>query len=549
MFGLELIVNFFKDNIKLFILYIVGIILLYPLESIVIPRLYGNMFSILADKNRSMQIIIRYFVYIVVAWILVQSAYILNSYTDSIITPRLNEYIRNYIFNNILLKYQTNLTELELGKISARIILIPSVLKDLFNEFTNSIFPKLFICTMITIYFFVIDYKIGFLTLFWIIVLYLAYKFNYNRCIVPSISSYQFFERISENVQDKLTNLIQIYANGKMHDEIKENENANEIFKNHYTKNLRCVTSTKAISYAINILIFVSINGFTLKLYYDKKIKSSQMIGIFITLLYFMNYLVDFSYYAPNFIYYFGILKETEEFLNDINKNTDDSDKKKIMIDRGEIELKNIIFSYDDNNVLFNNLNLVIPAEKRVAFVGSSGSGKSSLLKIIMGFYKPKSGGVYIDGQNIDECTMDSYRSKISYICQNTKLFNKTVYENITYGNNKSKEDIENIITKLKITDIFKQLKNGLDTNVGVNGAKLSGGQRQCIHIIRCLLTDNKIIIMDEPTSAIDVDHKKTIMNLIDTISKGKTLILITHDPSHLDFMDRVYKVDNGNVI
>ena len=80
------------------------------------------MFSILADKNRSMQIIIRYFVYIIIAWILVQSAYILNSYNDSVITPKLNEYIRNYIFNNLLLKYQNNLTELELGKISARII-------------------------------------------------------------------------------------------------------------------------------------------------------------------------------------------------------------------------------------------------------------------------------------------------------------------------------------------------------------------------------------------------------------------------------------------
>ena len=121
--------------------------------------------------------------------------------------------------------------------------------------------------------FFVIDYKIGFLTLFWVIVLYLAYKYNYNRCIVPSISSYQFFEKISENVQDKLTNLIQIYANGKMHDEIKENENANEIFKNHYTENLRCVTTTKAISYAINILIFVSINGFTLNYTMIKRLR------------------------------------------------------------------------------------------------------------------------------------------------------------------------------------------------------------------------------------------------------------------------------------
>jgi ATP-binding cassette subfamily B protein len=129
-----------------------------------------------------------------------------------------------------------------------------------------------------------------------------------------------------------------------------------------------------------------------------------------------------------------------------------------------------------------------------------------------MGFYKTQKGGVYVDDQFIHDYNMDSYLSSISYVSQNTKLFNKSVYENITYGNNATKDDVQQLIQKFNISSIFKNLKKGLDTNVGVNGDKLSGGQRQCIHILKTFLSKNKIIILDEPTSAIDIHHKKIIM-------------------------------------
>ena len=181
--------------------------------------------------------------------------------------------------------------------------------------------------------------------------------------------------------------------------------------------------------------------------------------------------------------------------------------------------------------------------------MGSSGSGKSTLIKLIVGFYKPKSGEIQIDDKNIHDFDMDSYRSQISYIHQNTILFNRSVYENIIYGKDIDRDKVNDLIRELKIDKIFDKLKDGIDTNVGVNGSNLSGGQRQCIHLLRALLIDNKILIMDEPTSAIDYEHKKTIMEVIEKVSKEKTLILITHDPSNLDFMDNVYKIEDGKII
>ena len=149
MYWKDILVNFFNENKKLLVLYLIGILILYPLEAILIPKLYGDIFSILSNKNRNIKLIIRYFIYIVLTWLLIQGAYIFNSYTDSNIAPKLNEYTRNYIYKNLLLKYYSNYEDLELGKISAKLLLIPSTLKEFFNDLLTSILPKILICILI----------------------------------------------------------------------------------------------------------------------------------------------------------------------------------------------------------------------------------------------------------------------------------------------------------------------------------------------------------------------------------------------------------------
>ena len=547
MYWKDILVDFFKTNKRLLIFYLAGILILYPLEAIVVPKLYGDMFSILSNKNKNFKLIIRYFVYIVIAWLFIQLSYTFTSYNESNIAPKLNEFTRNYIYKNLLLKYYNNYKDLELGRISSKIMVIPDTFKSFFEDLMTSIFPKILICIIITFYLFTIHYKIGLLSLFWLIILYISYCYNYKRCINVSSNLYSYFEDISEKIQDKLSNLVQIYANGRMRDEINDNMNDNATFKGKYKKTLRCQTGIKIINYTINLFIFITINGLTIKLYRDKKIKTSQMITVFIILLYYMTYLIDFTYYMPEMIYYLGLFNENEKFMNEL-KDIKFIDRPKITIDKGDIIIKDVTFSYDDK-IIFENLNLRIKSNSRVAFVGSSGSGKSTLIKLIVGFYKPKSGEIQIDDKNIHDFDMDSYRSQISYIHQNTILFNRSVYENIIYGKDIDRDKVNDLIRELKIDKIFDKLKDGIDTNVGVNGSNLSGGQRQCIHLLRALLIDNKILIMDEPTSAIDYEHKKTIMEVIEKVSKEKTLILITHDPSNLDFMDNVYKIEDGKII
>jgi subfamily B ATP-binding cassette protein MsbA len=166
-----------------------------------------------------------------------------------------------------------------------------------------------------------------------------------------------------------------------------------------------------------------------------------------------------------------------------------------------------------------------------------------------MGYYKVQDNVIFIDNNDLNSFNLNELRRQISYVNQTSKLFNTTILENIQYGNNMSEKTITDKCNEIGVMQIFKNLKDGLHTTVGVEGSKLSGGQRQIIHILRCIFKKNKIVILDEPTTAIDNENKKNILNAILELSKDSTLIIITHDYELLPIVRRIIKIDAGVIV
>jgi ABC-type bacteriocin/lantibiotic exporter with double-glycine peptidase domain len=218
-------------------------------------------------------------------------------------------------------------------------------------------------------------------------------------------------------------------------------------------------------------------------------------------------------------------------------------------INKGNIIINNLSFDYIKDNYLFKNFYLTVKDHEKIAIVGPSGNGKSTLIKLIMGYYKLPNGTIYIDDRDINEYNLNDLRKQISYVNQSSKLFNTSLLKNIQYGNDYTDDQIIELCNKLKVDNVFKNLKEGLNTNVGVEGSKLSGGQRQLVHILRCICKKNKIVILDEPTSAIDKENKQNIIDAIKELSKKSTLIIITHDDTLLELVNRVIKMDSGKIV
>lgn len=551
MYILKIFSSFLKKYKFTVIIYTLFTLLSFPLESIVVPQIYSHFFEILNKKTNS-KIFIKYFMIIVVFLIIINASNCATTYIESYVLPELNEFIINYIFKNLLKKYENNISEIELGKLIARLSIVPQYLKEFITSICVWIFPRVLTIIVINIYFFYINWKLGLVSIITIVVFYFINIMFFNKCSKISKERHLIFEDKTQTTQDKLSNSFSIYSNGNINKEILMYEDNTKKYTSIFKDNLICLNKATISNSILNILIFITLNSTATYLYISKKIAFTNLIAIFIMVIYYLPCIITINSTMPDLIHYYGTLKAVDNFVEDLYhidlKNNNIIAKNKITIDNGSIDIVNLNFGYKGNN-LFNNFNLSIKDKDRIAIIGKSGNGKSTLIKLIMGYYKTNNNNIFINGVDINNYDLNDLRGQISYVNQNNKLFNTTLLENIQYGNNKSKEEIILICKKINIYNIFKNLKDGLNTQVGVDGNNLSGGQRQIVHILRCIFKKNKIVILDEPTSAIDKDNKINIINAIKELCKNNTLILITHDHSILKLVNRVIVLDSGKLI
>ena len=214
-------------------------------------------------------------------------------------------------------------------------------------------------------------------------------------------------------------------------------------------------------------------------------------------------------------------------------------------MDSGTIEFRNVCFSYGDQETL-NNVSFTIPYGSKFAIVGPSGSGKSTILNLIEQFYRPESGSILMNGKDISEYEIRSYRNRFAYLPQNAPGFSGTIRDMLCYGSDGSHTDEElNIL--LKDVNMYDSVR--LSDEVGQEAAKLSGGQRQRLAVARMLLKDADIILADEATSALDVQGAKDVSELIDRHARGKTRVIVAHDLSLVTDADSIVVIDKGRVV
>lgn len=229
----------------------------------------------------------------------------------------------------------------------------------------------------------------------------------------------------------------------------------------------------------------------------------------------------------------------------------DDPDATDITSPKGEIEFKNVTFEYpDDHNEVFSNLNLKIHAGEKVAIVGPSGGGKTTLCNLIPRFYDPTGGTITIDGRDIKKITLKSLRKNIGMVQQDVYLFSGTIFENIRYGRpDASRDEVIEAAKRAGADEFIRELKNGYDTYVGERGVKLSGGQKQRISIARVFLKNPAIIILDEATSALDNESEYAVAKSLNRLAEGRTTLTIAHRLSSIRNSDRILVLTDEGIV
>jgi ABC-type multidrug transport system fused ATPase/permease subunit len=215
---------------------------------------------------------------------------------------------------------------------------------------------------------------------------------------------------------------------------------------------------------------------------------------------------------------------------------------------RGDLELQDVSFAYGNERPALEHVSVTIPAGTRLALTGPSGAGKSTLAALVARFYDPTAGRVLIDGRDARDCAQEWLREQIAVVLQDTVLFTGTVGENIAYGSSASEAQIVEAAKAAAAHEFILRLPDGYDTRLGPQGAGLSGGQRQRLGIARTLLRDPPVIILDEPTTALDAGSEAHVMAGLDRLMHGRTCILITHSPRLAATADRCLELDHGRI-
>lgn len=238
----------------------------------------------------------------------------------------------------------------------------------------------------------------------------------------------------------------------------------------------------------------------------------------------------------------FQILYEEDEILEEEESDLDFE---------GNIKFENVSFHYfDDDKLILKDFNFEIKDGESVAFIGSTGSGKSTIVNLICKFYNPTSGGIYLDGINYRNIDKTCLYNNLGYVLQQPQLFSISIKENIKFGNeNATDEEILKVCNLLGIDEFISKLPNGIDTVIGETGYNISGGQKQLISFARALIKNPKLLVLDEATSSIDTETEKIIQNKMKDILKGKTSIIVAHRLSTIKHCDKIVLIENGNIL
>ena len=359
----------------------------------------------------------------------------------------------------------------------------------------------------------------------------------------------QSFERFQNRLVETLDGIYQLRAANKERiflDELKVQANQVRIDADKYAWQSEAAGRVSFLLFLLGFELFRAV-AMLMVLFSDLTI--GQIFAVFGYLWFMLGPVqellgIQFSWYsAKAALQRINDLLLLEEEKRPISKVNPFSEDKEVTVD-----IDDVTFAYTLENTVLNRLSLHIPAGKKVALVGASGGGKSTLIQLLIGVYQADSGCIRYNGETTDDISFDVIRNQIAVVLQQPILFNDTLRHNLTLGAEYDEMSLWRALEVAQMQDVIKQLSNGLDTQIGRNGVRLSGGQRQRLAIARMVLSNPKFVILDEATSALDTATESALHKALSEFLKDRTTLIVAHRLSAVKQADLIYVLEDGQV-
>ncbi|EPE2651609.1 ABC transporter ATP-binding protein/permease [Vibrio fluvialis] len=359
----------------------------------------------------------------------------------------------------------------------------------------------------------------------------------------------QAFERFQNRLVETLDGIYQLRAANKEREFLAQLTSHADEVRNHADKYAWQSEAAGRLSFLLFLLGFELFRAVAMLMVVFSDLTIGQIFAVFGYLWFMLSPVqellgIQFSWYSAK-----AALTRINELLqleeehrppSKVNPFTDDREV--------EVSISQVNFSYDGEHKVLDDLSLEIPAGKKVALVGASGGGKSTLIQLLIGVYRANSGEIRYNGETCDDISFDVIRSQIAVVLQQPVLFNDTLRHNLTLGSDHDELSLWRALDIAQMQDVITKLNQGLDTQIGRNGIRLSGGQRQRLAIARMILSNPKFVILDEATSALDTATEAALHKALTEFLHGRTTLIVAHRLSAVKQADLIYVLEDGHV-
>ena len=480
-----------------------------------------------------------------IAWILSKIRWtMITSVTNNILVN-----IRHELYSHIQYLSFDFFDSRPVGKILARVVGDVNALKNLFSQSIQSFIPQLLNLLCVAVIMFILNFKLAI------------------ACVIllPLLGIAMFYIEIHSRKRWEVYRNKRSNLNGFTHEDFSGIKVVQGFAKEEGTeKNFKAMVKelsdafVKAVklndffwplvelSWGVGTLVVFAV-GY--KLVMNNEIKIGTLIAFLMYVGMFWRPIMNLSSFYNTLITNFSAADRIFDILDvkPIIKNSKNA--KKIGKIYGNVEFKNVNFSYDENTEVLKNVSFKINKGERIALVGATGAGKSTIISLISRFYDPTSGEVLVDGKNIKYVDLESLRSQMGIMLQDTFLFSTTIMENIRYGKlDATDEEVIAAAKAVNAHDFIMKLEKGYNTEVNERGSRLSLGQRQLVSFARALLANPRILILDEATSNIDTETERLVQSGIEKLLASRTSFVVAHRLSTIRDCDKIMVINNGRI-
>lgn len=530
--------EFFRHNATSFAIYAI-LLTVMAIERVGVPHFYGKLIDAVrkAEFNRVYWL----FGLLVFIFMLFQLIDTCLTVMDADLMPRFESTMRMFMTERIVAQMKEAYSELELGDITSKLIKLPAHMRTLFQRCKVFSFNHVLSILFSAAYLFYCHWSIGAIfSVNFLVITITTYLFC-TRCAQRSCTRETTFDAAQEGIQDILYNLMSVYNSHTEHAEHQRVTAYNADVNVRTRDYVMCGLPYRIVLAVCFVSIFAGCTLAGIWLYQRQHITLAILISSFIVAFAMLRTCMSFYFDFDSFIYVYGGIKVVDDFLKRLPlppprvsavAHTNDARATLTTTSPPHISLREVTYVAKNQRVVVSDITFDIRPYTRTVITGRIGSGKSTVAKLIVRLIRPTSGRVLIDDVDANQLSIATLRRIIYYSPQTPRLFNRTLYENLVYGNETTctEHDIYALLHALELFDLERVFRSKMHKVVGKNAHRLSGGQQQIVVLIRAYFYKARVYIFDEPTSALDRESRQNVLRMIDHMGQNATIVLVTHD-------------------